>query len=123
MKLNDEIDRMYRLREDKRGFEANIKALNVEIELCQQNLLHRLEEVGTNTARGTLASATVTEVLLPQIEDWGEVSEWIKDNDAFYLIHRRISAGPWRELMQAGETVSGISPYKKVSISLRKLGD
>lgn len=123
MKLNDEIDLMYSLREDKRGLEADIKEINARIGQCQQNLLTRLEEVGTTTARGALASATVTESVVPRIEDWGEVADWILANDAIYLLHRRISSGPWKELLDAGEIVPGISQYTKTTISLRKLGD
>jgi len=123
MKLNDEIDKMFMLREQKRGLEAQIKELNNQIAICESNLLSRLEEVGTTTARGTLAGVVRTETLVPRIEDWGDVSEWVMENDAVYLLHRRISAGAWKELQDAGTIVPGITPYTKVAISLTKLRD
>ena len=123
MKLNDEIDKMYMLREQKKGLEAQVKEVNVQIAECEQNLLARLDEVGTTTARGSLASVVKTESLVPRIEDWGEVADWIMANDAIYLCHRRVSSGPWKELLDAGTPVPGIVPYTKTAISLTKLRD
>jgi len=123
MKLDEEIDRMYMLRERKKGQEAEVKETAAEIAICEQNLLARLDEVGTTSARGTLASVVKTESLVPRIEDWGEVSEWIMENDAIYLCHRRISSGPWKELRDAGTNIPGIAPFTKTAISLTKLRD
>jgi len=123
MKLNDEIDKMFMLREQKKGLEAQVKEVAADIAQCEQNLLARLDEVGSTTARGTLASVVKTESLVPRIEDWGEVSEWIMANDAIYLCHRRISSGPWKELLDMGQTVPGIVPFTKTAISLTKLRD
>jgi hypothetical protein len=123
MKLNDKIDEMYMLRERKRGLEAQVKEINDEIALCQEQLIKRCAEVGTTTAKGSLASIVVTKSVLPNIEDWGEVTDWVMANDGIYLLHRRISAGPWRELLDSGETVPGLVPYTKTAIALRKLSD
>ena len=123
MKLDERIDHMFMLRERKRGLEAQIKETNAEITECMEWLIQRYSDIGTTTARGKLASATLTETLVPVIEDWGEVADWVLANDAVYLLHRRVSSGAWKELLDAGETVPGIRPFTKTSISLRKLGD
>lgn len=121
-RLDDKIDQMFLLREQKRGLEAQLKEVGAKINDCNDWLLAKLQEVGTVTARGQYASATITETVLPTIDDWGLVQQYIKDNDALYLVHRRVAAGPWRELMDTGEDVPGIVPFTKRSISLRKLG-
>lgn len=123
MKLNDKIDEMFMLRERKKGLEAQIKEINTELEQSQQWLIKRCDEVGTSTAKGSLASITITKTLLPNIEDWGEVSEWVMANDGIYLLHRRISSGPWRELLDSGQAVPGIVSYTKTAVALRKRSD
>jgi hypothetical protein len=123
MKLNDEIDKMFKLREKKKELIAETKEIGKQIDECEQKLLARLDEVGSTTARGTLASIVKTESLLPVIDDWGEVSDWIMENDAIYLCHRRISSGPWKELRDAGTIIPGITPFTKTAISLTKLRD
>ena len=123
MKLDETIDHMFMLREAKRGLEAQIKELKAEIKECEEALIQRYAEVGTITARGTLASATITETVVPHIEDWGAVEQYVLDNDAVYLLHRRVSAGPWKELLDAGDNVPGITPFTARAISLTKLRD
>ena len=122
-KIDQMIDDMFLLREQKRGLEAQVKEVGAKITDLQQQLLVRFNEVGTDYARGSMASASVTESIVPQIDDWGQVAEWVMDNDALYLLHRRVSSGPWKELRDAGTEVPGIEPYTKVAISLRRLGD
>jgi hypothetical protein len=122
-KIDSVIDQMFALREAKRALESDIKQLNKEYLILNDWLMERYKDIGTTTGRGTLASATLTETTVPNIEDWGEVCDWIKENDAMYLCHRRISAGPWKELMDSGETVRGISSFTKRAISLTKLRD
>ncbi len=123
MKIDDKIDEMFALRETKRGLDAQSKAIGKKIDECQEWLLTRYKEVGTTTSRGQFASATVTEAVVPNIVDWGAVSEWIMENDGVYLVHRRVSAGPWKELLDAGTKIPGIEAYTKTTISLRKLKD
>jgi hypothetical protein len=122
-KIDEMIDKMFLLREQKRGLESQVNKVNKEIADLQQGLLARFQEVGTDYARGSMASASVTETIVPQIDDWGQVAEWVMENDALYLLHRRVSSGPWKELRDAGTDVPGIEPYTKVAISLRRLGD
>jgi hypothetical protein len=122
-KIDEMIDSMFLLREQKRGLESQVKEVKAKISNLEQDLLTRFNEVGTDYARGSMASASVTESLVPQIDDWGQVAEWIMENDGLYLVHRRVSSGPWKELRDAGTEVPGIEPYTKVAISLRRLGD
>ena len=123
MKLDETIDKLFLLRETKRGLENQIKEVNIEIADLNDSLISKYDEIGTVTARGNYASATITESVVPTIDDWSLVQKYIMDNDALYLVHRRVSSGPWKELLDTGESVPGIVPFTKRSISLRKLGD
>jgi len=123
MKLDDRIDLMFKLREQKRALEAQAKQLGKELDEHERQLIAAYKAVGTVTARGTLASATITETIIPTIDDWGLVEGWILENDALYLLHRRVSSAPWKELRDAGTDVPGIEPFTKQAISLRKRGD
>ena len=123
MRLDETIDKLFLLRETKRGLENQIKEVNTEIADLNDSLISKYDEIGTVTARGNYASATITESVVPTIDDWSLVQKYIMDNDALYLVHRRVSSGPWKELLDTGESVPGIVPFTKRSISLRKLGD
>lgn len=122
IKLDDMIDEMFLIRERKRELTKQLKAIEKESDLLQANLLIKMKEVGTDYARGKLASATITEQEVPTIDDWGKVSEWISENDAIYLLHRKVSSGAWTELRNAGTEIPGIEPFIKRTISLKTTG-
>jgi len=122
-KLNELIDQMNAKREAMRECRATEKQLKGQYDELELRLISTLDDVGTEYARGSTASATITEQTVPVIDDWGKVCEWIIDNDALYLVHRRVSSGPWKELQDAGQDVPGIEPFTKRGISLRKLSD
>lgn len=122
-KLDQLADHWYSLVETKRELEAQIKAITEQINEAKAKLDTQMEAAGTDIARGKLARVVRTEQLVPRIVDWGAVSEWVMENDGVYLLHRRVSSGPWKELLDAGEEVPGIEPYRKKDISLTKLRD
>ena len=117
------IDEMVLVRDTKRDLEEQIKSLNTTLTDLQTRYIQRCKEVGTDYARGKLGSATIVETVVPKIDDWDLVAEWIKDNDALYLLHRRISSVAWKELQDMGETIPGIEPFTKTTVSLRKTND
>jgi uncharacterized protein YPO0396 len=122
-RLDDIIDEMVVVRDQKRELEEKIKAYNSQLRDLEERYIQRCKEVGTEYARGRLGSATIVETVVPKIDDFDLVAEWIKENDALYLLHRRVSSVAWKELQDMGETVPGIEPFTKISVSLRKAND
>ena len=122
-RLDDLIDKMVQVRDSKRELEEKIKTLNKTLTGLQERFILSAKAAGTEYARGALGSATIVETVVPTIEDWDLVAEYIKENDALYLLHRRVSSVAWKELQDMGEEIPGIEPYTKVSVSLRKSND
>ena len=122
-RLDDLIDTMVQVRDNKRELEEKIKTLNKTLSGLQERFITNAKAAGTEYARGTLGSATIVETVVPTIDDWDQVAEYIKEHDALYLLHRRVSSVAWKELQDMGETVPGIEPYTKVTVSLRKAND
>lgn len=122
-RLDDLIDEMVRIRDQKRVREEQIKELNKQLSDLQSRFIQSAKAAGTEYARGSLGSATIVETVVPQIDDWEAVAEWIKEHDALYLLHRRVSSVAWKELQDMGKTIPGIEPFTKISVSLRKSND
>jgi hypothetical protein len=122
-RLDDLIDEMVRVRDQKRVREEQIKELNKTLNDLQARFIQSAKAAGTEYARSALGSATIVQTVVPQIDDWDLVAEWIKENDALYLLHRRISSVAWKELRDMGEDIPGVEPFTKVSVSLRKAND
>jgi hypothetical protein len=115
------IDHLFELRERYRALgkeQAEVKEQMDDIEFA---LLGALDSVGLQMGRGGRASATVTEQIVPTVVDWDAVEQYVYENEALYLLQRRVSPPAWRELVEAGESVPGTEPYTKRGISLRKI--
>ena len=112
------------VRDEKRGIKEREKELIEEWRSLEMELIVRFGEQGMKKAsidldEGTV-TASITEVVLPQVVDWDAVYEHIKKTGDFYLLQKRPAAAAFRELTDSGEVVPGMEPYTKQSISLRK---
>lgn len=121
MKIGTIIDRLYELRAEKADLNDKIKLIESEISDLKPLLMARLDDEETIKACGKLASVTITSQVVPNVTDWDLVHRYIVENDACYLLEKRLSAAPYRELLLTGEPIPGTEPFEKRDISLRKL--
>lgn len=114
------IDELVQIRDRKRELEAEIKDLNERWDALKAKVMSRMDEEGSNrvsSANG--GTAILTESIVPQVVDRDEASEYILQQGALHLLQFRINTGAFREMVEAGQEVPGIMPFKKREISLR----
>jgi hypothetical protein len=70
-------------------------------------------------ASSAAGTASITEVIVPQVVDWDAVYEHIRETGDFYLLQKRPAAAAFRELHDSDITVPGMEPFTKRNISLR----
>lgn len=121
MKINETIAQLFETRRLISSCNAELKDLRkIESDLVKSVMSH-LNEVGLDKVSikgvGTVALAEET---VPQVTDWDSVYEYIKNNDAFYLLQRRMSSAAWREAMTIGEEIKGTEPYIVQKLNIRK---
>ena len=118
--IGEEIDRLFDIREKIREAEDQAKAHRAVFDAMQANLLQRLKDEGMLKATGSKASISISEAIVPQVENWDEFYRYIGRNKAFHLLERRPSAGAYRELMtQRKKPLPGVVPFTKQTLSLR----
>jgi predicted nuclease with TOPRIM domain len=121
MKLGSIIDRLYELRTEKSELNSKVQVIETEITELKTLLMSRLDDEETIKACGKNASVTITSQTVPNVTDWDLVHQYVVENDACYLLEKRLSAAPYRELLMAGTPIPGTEPFEKRDISLRKL--
>lgn len=114
------IAKLVEVRDERRRIGEREKELIDEWRSLEMELLVRLDEQGMKKASTDDGTASVTEVVLPQVTDWDEVYKHIKETGDFYLLQKRPAAAAFRELHESGQEIPGMEPYTKRSISLRK---
>lgn len=114
------IQKMADIRDERRHIADRDKELVAEWRTLEMELITRYEEQGVQKATTDAGTASITEMVVPQVVDWDAVYEHIKETGDFYLLQKRPAAAAFRELHEGGIEVPGIQPYTKKTISLRK---
>jgi len=117
---SDIIAKLVEIRDEKRRIKEREKELIELWRSTEMELLVRLDEQGMKKASTDDGTASITEVIVPQVVDWEAVYEHIKETGDFYLLQKRPAAAAFRELHDSGQVIPGMEPYTKRSISLRK---
>lgn len=118
--LGSKIDELYELRERKRELNAEVKGIEEMMKAIEAEVMRELDEAGLVQGKGTRASATINEAIVPEVVDWDAVHRYILENEALYLLTQSVAAAPWRELLTSGQPVPGTQPFTRRTLSLRK---
>lgn len=120
MNLGPAIDKLHGLREKKRELEVEISKLRKLMEEEEENIFAMLEEQELPGARGHTATVSITESVVPVIENDELFFDHIMETGDLHLLERRPAVRSYRELREAGEDVPGLRPFTKRTLSLRK---
>jgi len=121
MTIGSIIDQMYELRKKREELSKEDKKLKAEWDDLEKQLLAAMDTQDTIKSTGKRATAIVSESVVPNVKDWDQVWNYIKENDAFHLVQRRMNSAPWRELHDLGDTIPGTEAFTKREINLRKV--
>ena len=119
MNLGTAIDDLYLLRQQKAELDKQKKDLQCQIDEAEEKVTQLLNDSGVTLSRGETATASITEMAMPQVEDWDLFYEHILESGDFHLLERRPASRPYRELLEAGIEIPGLRTFTKRSLSIR----
>lgn len=120
LSLGEAIDLLYTVRAARLVLAKSIKEKQAEEHTAKAEVLKKLATLGLQKASGKLATAGILKDDVPVVNDWDKVYEYIKDNDRFDLIQKRIGVVAWRELYHDGKLVPGTESAIDTDLSLTK---
>ena len=116
------IDELFLLREQRRRLAETDKDLRDQYSELEARLIAALDQQEATQARGRSATATLNEEELATVIDWHLVHDFIRSQNAFFLLQRRINSAAWREAAaERGEPIPGTTVFTKRSIALRRI--
>lgn len=119
LKINEQIDNLFALREKKRAYQELIDEIKKEIAEEEQVLIELLDSQGIEAARGDVAAVSISKNVKPNVEDWDEFYAYIHRNKYYHLLERRPSVSGCNELFQMKGRIPGVVPFVKRSLNLR----
>jgi hypothetical protein len=109
----DELHRQYTEEDNK---------LKEKEERLDAAMLAFLNDTNQESARTTSGTVYKQEDIIPTGSDWERFYDWVKENDAFDALERRIKKGFVAEYMRAheGAPPPGVSVLRKYAVRVRR---
>lgn len=101
--------------------EARLEPLRERVHDLEVELLRALAEAKATGARGRKASVTISNQLVPTIEDWSAFEKFVISTKSLDLLQRRVSTSAWRERLEAAVPVPGVVPFSRTVIRSNSL--
>ena len=119
------IDKLNDARDAKRKHAEQEKILNAAYTEIEAQILERLAAEGMNKGTGTKATASISKVVVANVEDWDKFHAFVKKTGFFHLLQRRVSDPSFRELLEmkgaAAMAKAGVVPFVKTNLNLTAL--
>lgn len=106
----------------KREFEDQDKNLKAQQERLETELLRFLDATGMDSAKTPSGTVFRQRDMIPQAADWEAVYAWIKENDAFDILERRLKKTFVKEYMDNndGALPPGVNVFQKFDVQVRR---
>ena len=115
------IDALDDAREVKRALAVQTKEAEATYNELAAEIIAKMDAEDTRKGEGKKAGASITEVVVGQIDDYDTFTKYIKRTGYFHLLERRVSAVAFRELFEQKGAVPGLVPFTKRNLNLRSL--
>ena len=123
----DRIARVYvKIRDARaantRAYEEADEKFKADLKKLENVMLGHLNSTGSKSVATESGTFYKQEEILPTGSDWDAFYDWIKDNDAFDALERRVKKGFIREYMEAnnGAIPPGITVLREFVVRVRR---
>ena len=121
------VERYVALRDKKSSIENEAKervvALKEKMSLLDAYIRQEADRQGVTSFRTEHGTAYVTTSDFASVADWDALLDYVKSNEAFDLLERRVSKNAARQyLEETGAVPAGVNYGTKVSVGIRRPG-
>lgn len=106
----------------KRDFDAQDAKLKGDLTKIEGFLLKFLQDNNTDSIKTNIATIYRQEDITPTAGDWDAFYQWVRENDAFDALEKRIKKTFINEYMEAhdGGVPPGVSVYREYKVRVRR---
>jgi|TARA_R110000822_G_scaffold86277_5_gene201221 hypothetical protein len=117
--INELINKLADTRDSINLLDAEKKELSRTKQDLESRLVAVMDDQGIEKTANDRATISVKTETMPSAEDWDQIYKHILATEQFELLHRRLSAQAFRELLSLGMTVPGIKSTDVIRINYR----
>lgn len=118
--LPDLTDQYITIRAQRLVLAKEVEAMEEAEKDLYRTIIAKLREGGMTGIGGKMGFIKMHESIEPIAQDWPATWAFIKANDAFELLHKRLTVTAVKERWEAGEEVPGVGRVPKFSLTVSK---
>ena len=125
VRVDDVIATYMKLRNEKEAIEAEIKSrvseLKAKMDKIEAWLKEQADAQGVTSFKGKHGTAFLTTTDYANVADWDAVLEFVKTNEAFDMLEKRVSKIAVRGYIERNKAVpAGVTYGTKIDVTVRK---
>jgi hypothetical protein len=125
--IGDVIRTYMKLRDQKTALETKIKdevtTIKAKLEKLEAYLKTQMDAQGLTSFKSDFGTAFLTTTDYANVAEWDEVLKFIRDNEAYDMLEKRVSKIAVRGYIEANKAVPpGITYGTKLEVNIRKPG-
>lgn len=114
-------DLLYTTRKDRLELQKQVDDLKKQEGELKEHIIQNLPKSSATGVSGKVANAKVTKTDKPTVEDWDKIYKYIKKNNAFELMQRRLNTKSVEERWEDGKKIPGVGKMTVVDVSSTKV--
>lgn len=114
-------DLLYEVKLKRLAKQKEAEHLEAHEKALQDHIIEQLPKSNASGVAGKTARVSVYTDEIPQVEDWDAFYKFVKKNNAFELMQRRLATKSVAERLEAKQKIPGVKIFIAKKVSLNKL--
>jgi len=89
------------------------------IQELRDEMLFKMQEAGTDSYSSDQIGISVRKSSVPVAKDWDKIYSFIKENEAFDLLQRRLAPTAWRDRVEEEGPIDGVDIFNKTTLYIK----
>lgn len=123
VKLGDIVDMLYKLRMERAALSKLEDAVHKTETQLKEHCIKQFKKPDLQGARGKIAVAELKPKVVPQMKDWRKFCTYVKRENAFDLLQRRLNELAVKERWDNNKAVPGVDRFNTVVLSVNKVAE
>jgi hypothetical protein len=110
------------LKDQKKAIESGeLKSIKNTLDEMERVITRKMHDLGVRQMvdEDDTATFSLSEQVVPKIDDWDKIYPYIAENGYWHLLYRKLPATAYREIIEAGQEVPGVEPEVVTRLSMR----
>lgn len=103
------------------AMDKEVEAVKKRENEIKEHIIANLSKSEDTGAAGLKYRAQIVMKIVPQVADWGVFTSWVRKNDRFDLIQKRLNDKAVKDLWEEREAVPGVEKVNVPDVSITKI--